>query len=133
MDRCLSKPCGQQLLSGQLLAQLMRTKHHALESEVQLDMSTCYTDLQIALCWIKEEEIERKQFVENCVSEVRRLIPAKHWKNCAGTENPADIPSRGSRTPGEGQILQTYPPEVAELQEKVKFCIVVWSMLACQW
>ena len=119
VDRSLSKPCGQQLSSGQLLAQLMRTTHHALESEIQLDMPTCYTDLQIALCWIKEEEMEWKQFVENCVSEVRRLTPAKHWKNCAGTENSADIPSRGT-TP-------------AELQEKVKFCMVVWSMLACQW
>ena len=85
-----------ELLSGLLLARLMRAIHHALESEIQLDMPTCYTDSQIALCWIKEEDKEWKQFVENRVSEIRRLVPAKHWKHCAGTENPADIPSRGT-------------------------------------
>ena len=85
----------------------MRTFHHELESEIQLDMPTCYTDLRIALCWVKEEDKEWKQFVENRVSEIRRLIPAKHWKHCAGTKHPADILSRGT-TP-------------AELQEKITF------------
>ena len=78
-------------------------------------MPTCYIDSQIALCWIKEEDKEWKQFVENRVSEITRLVPAKHWKHCAGTENPADIPSRGA-TP-------------AEFQEKINFWLYGQSWL----
>ena len=72
-------------------------------------MPICFTDSQIALCWIKEEEKEWKQFVENWVTEIRRLVQAKCWRHCASIENPADIPSRVI-TP-------------AELQEKLNFCL----------
>ena len=56
----------------------------------------CYTDSQVALCWIKHEEREWKQFVQNHVTAIRRLVPSEHWKHCSGISNPADIPSRGT-------------------------------------
>ena len=82
-----------ELLSGLLLARLMSAIHQALDSEIPLDTPICYTESQIALCRIKQEEKEWKQFVENRVTEIRRLVPAKCWRHCAGIENPADTPS----------------------------------------
>lgn len=39
---------------------------------------------------------EWKTFVENRVKEVRSCVPPSSWNHCPGTENPADIPSRGT-------------------------------------
>lgn len=35
-----------------------------------------------------------KPFVQNQVNQIRSLTLTDHWQHCAGTENPADIPSR---------------------------------------
>ena len=36
-----------------------------------------------------------KQFVQHRVLEIRSVLPGDRWKHCPGTENPADLPSRG--------------------------------------
>ena len=93
-----------ELLSGLVLARLITVIQHALEPEMSLIMSepTCYTDSQVSLCWIQGEAKEWKQFVQNRVKEIRDLVPARLWKHCKGTDNPADLPSRGV-TPAELQ------------------------------
>ena len=73
----------------------MRTVQEALDKEVQLEEPICYTDSMIALAWIQHEEREWKQFVENRVSEIRKLVAPKCWHHCPGVDNVADIPSRG--------------------------------------
>jgi len=32
----------------------------------------------------------------NCVTEIIELLPAKHWHHVKGTDNPADLISRGA-------------------------------------
>ena len=61
-------------------------------------MNQCvsYTDSQVALCWIKGVTKQWKQFVENRIQEIHRLVPANCWKHCHRGDNPADISSRGS-------------------------------------
>ena len=54
-----------EVLSGLLLARIMQTIHHALESEICLDTPTSYNDSKITLFWIEKEDKEWKQFVEN--------------------------------------------------------------------
>ena len=67
----------------------------ALKPEVRLEEPVCNTDSQVALHWIRGEAREWKQFVQNRVIEIRRLVPHSRWRHCPGTLNPADIPSRG--------------------------------------
>ena len=68
----------------------------ALQPELKLADPICYTDSQVALCWIKHEDREWKQFVQNRVTAIRRLVPSEHWNHCSGILNPTDIPSRGA-------------------------------------
>ena len=36
-----------------------------------------------------------KQFVQNHVTKIRRLVPVHCWRHCPGKENPADVQSIG--------------------------------------
>ena len=84
-----------ELLSALLLARLISTLQMALKPEVRLEEPVCNTDSQVALHWISGEAREWKQFVQNRVIEIRKLVPHSRWRHCPGTQNPADIPSRG--------------------------------------
>lgn len=104
-----------ELLSALLLARLISTVRRALEQELQLENISCYTDSQVALCWITGLDREWKQFVMNRVIEIRSLVPPSSWKHCPGTQNPADIPSRGvsSRELEEKMTLWLHGPSEA--------------------
>lgn len=87
-----------ELLSAVLLSKLITSVHSALEYELQLDHAVCFTDSKVSSYWIQGADHEWKQFVENRVNTIRRLVPLQHWRHCPGKENPADIPSRGAST-----------------------------------
>ena len=55
----------------------------------------CWSDSKVALTWVKGEHQEWKQFVQNRVDEMRRLVPASAWSYCSTLCSPADLPSRG--------------------------------------
>ena len=84
-----------ELLAALLLARLLSCVESALMEEVPLEPPICYTDSKVALYWIKGVSREWKQFIENRVAEIRRLVPVECWMHCPGKENPADLPSRG--------------------------------------
>ena len=84
-----------ELLSALLLSKLITSVAAALEREISLDGPLCFSDSKAALFWIRGINHEWKQFVENRVSTIRNLVHPQYWKHCPGTENPADIPSRG--------------------------------------
>ena len=84
-----------ELLSALLLSRLVTSVTTSLESELPLSQPTCYTDSKVTLYWITGSEREWKQFVQNRVSEIRKLLPLGTWKHVAGKDNPADLPSRG--------------------------------------
>ena len=83
------------VLSALLLSKLMVSITTALQSELPLQDPVCFTDSKASLYWIQGTSHEWKQFVENRVTTIRSLVPPQHWRHCPGTENPADIPSRG--------------------------------------
>lgn len=55
----------------------------------------CYTDSQVALGWIRGDSHRWKTFVANRVEEVQSLTSPHSWRHCPGTENPADLLTRG--------------------------------------
>ncbi|XP_038113822.1 uncharacterized protein LOC119767919 [Culex quinquefasciatus] len=61
-----------------------------------------WTDSMITLCQIKSPPSRWKTFVANRVSEIQHLTRGGIWNHVPGTENPADIISRGM-TPAQLQ------------------------------
>ncbi|XP_045451223.1 uncharacterized protein LOC123660165 [Melitaea cinxia] len=54
----------------------------------------CWSDSGVALCWIKRE-LPWNTFVGNRVKEIRQNSNANNWHHIPGTENWADLASRG--------------------------------------
>ena len=84
-----------ELLSCLLLAKLISHVLEALATVIDVRIGSCFTDSKVALYWIKGQGKQWKQFVHNRVTDIRRLVAVQHWSHCAGTDNPADLPSRG--------------------------------------
>lgn len=84
-----------ELISALLLSKLISQVSTALKDELPLEPPRCYTDSKVALYWIRGENKEWKQFIQNRVTSIRRLCPQQLWDHCDGSSNPADIPSRG--------------------------------------
>ena len=82
-----------ELLLALLLAKLINSITGSLEPLLPLSQPICYTDSKVALYWILGSDKEWKQFVQNRVSEIRKLLPIASWKHCSG--RPADLLSRG--------------------------------------
>ena len=55
----------------------------------------CWSDSTITLAWIREYPTAWKTYVANRVSEIQTTLPQASWNHIAGTNNPADLPSRG--------------------------------------
>ncbi|XP_068720408.1 uncharacterized protein [Montipora capricornis] len=85
-----------ELLGALVLARLINSVLTAFEGTLRVDSVFCWSDSQIALWWIWGVNREFKQFVQNRVVEIRRLVKTGHWDNCPSENNPADICSRGS-------------------------------------
>ena len=83
-----------ELLACLLLSRLISSLKDSLQPLVAVDISRCYTDSIVALCWIKGMNREWKIFVENRVQEIRNLVVPSLWSHCPGQQNPADIPTR---------------------------------------
>ena len=82
-------------LLAALLSRLLSSVASAPGPELVLGEPVCYTDSKIARFWIRGYGMEWRQFVQNCVNEIRSLIPTKYWHHCSGETNLADLPSRG--------------------------------------
>lgn len=72
-----------ELLSALLLTRLISTISESLRDRLPLLLPKCFTDSQVALCWIKP-------FGQNRVREIREDVPVSSWSHCPGTLNPAD-------------------------------------------
>ena len=84
-----------ELLSALLLAKLLTSIRDVLQTILQLEDPICFTDSTASMYWIKGVQHDWKQFVENRVTSIRGLVHQDCWYHCPGSENPADIPSRG--------------------------------------
>ena len=82
-----------ELLGCLCLAKLMCVAKEVIQQYVTIDNVSYYTDSMTALCWILNDFQQYKQFVEERAIKIRKL--SENWKHVKGTENPADLTSRG--------------------------------------
>ena len=50
---------------------------------------------RIQWCLVGGFNRDWKQFFQNHVTKIRRLVPVHYWRHCPGKENPADVQSIG--------------------------------------
>ena len=82
-------------MSALVLSRLITIVVTSLATRYWLQPHVCFSDSQVALCWIQGADKDCKPFVQNRAEEIRRLVPSNCWRHCSGKDNPADIPSRG--------------------------------------
>ena len=63
--------------------------------DVRAEICGCWTDSMVTLHWVRSDSQRWGIFVRNRISEIQRLCPPNLWKHCPGSQNPADLPSKG--------------------------------------
>ena len=84
-----------ELLGALLLARLFTSVELALKEAIQIEKRFCWIDSMAALFRIKSTKREWKQFIQDRIDKVRKLILPKVWNFCPGRINSADLPTRG--------------------------------------
>ncbi|UYV74002.1 hypothetical protein LAZ67_11001790 [Cordylochernes scorpioides] len=82
-----------ELCSALLLANLFVAVKESLS--LHFDQIFLWSDSTIALNWLKSESKRWKTFVTNRVSTIQRKTPPHSWFHVPGSENPADLATRG--------------------------------------
>ena len=83
-----------ELLGCVLLSKVLKDVLVAFKGRVFIDSVYCWSDYEVALCWVKGKEKYWKPWVENRVVSIRNIIDKDSWYHISGVNNPADIPNR---------------------------------------
>ena len=83
-----------ELLGCVLLSDLLQQVNIAILNRIVVEKKFCWTDSEVALCWIKGKCRRWKPWVENRVVKIRKVVDCEDWNHIAGCINPADIPTR---------------------------------------
>ncbi|XP_057312282.1 uncharacterized protein LOC130653787 [Hydractinia symbiolongicarpus] len=84
------------LLGALMLARLLDTVSRALNNVYPIERIFAWIDSSVVYSWIKNSDKIYKPFVQNRLTEIRRLFDVKCLKLVGTNDNPADICSRGS-------------------------------------
>ncbi|XP_011174462.3 uncharacterized protein LOC105206677 [Solenopsis invicta] len=87
-----------ELCSALLLAKLLDNVKRAIR--VNIDGIYAWSDSMVVLHWLRGDTSRWKPFVYNRVAEILEILPASQWNHVKGSENPADLISRGA-TPAQ--------------------------------
>ncbi|XP_055543811.1 uncharacterized protein LOC129729327 [Wyeomyia smithii] len=82
-----------ELCGAQIAAKLYRATVHALKME-EIE-ARFWSDSTIVLSWLKLPPYVWPTFVVNRVSHIQEITKRHQWNHVKGTENPADLVSRG--------------------------------------
>ena len=85
-----------ELLSCLVAARLLASVKEAISEILTIESETMWTDSTTALHWIRNTEKEYKVWVQNRVTEIRKLTSTETWRYCPTQFNPADVASRGA-------------------------------------
>ena len=83
-----------ELQAALLAAQLNNTI--IKELELPIKESFFWTDSQITLAYIQNEDRRWKTYVANRVAKIKSITTREQWRFIPGKENPADLASRGA-------------------------------------
>ena len=61
-----------------------------------VDVVQAYSDSKVVLCWIKNEEKLWKEYIQNRVTKIRKIVSPNYWNYIPSKLNPADIATRGT-------------------------------------
>ena len=83
-----------ELLACVLLSKRLGQVKAASQGRIFINELFCWTDSEVALCWIKGKEKCWRPWVENRVVNLRKAVDRERWFHVSGVFNPADIPTR---------------------------------------
>ena len=84
-----------ELLGALILSRAMKRVLEIFDGVMKVEKVFCLTDAEVVLNWIQKKQKVFKQFVQNRVCEIRDNVSIESWYHVSGTENIADLPSRG--------------------------------------
>ena len=80
-----------ELLSCVLLSKLLNEVLSIVTKRICVNNICCWSDSEVALCWIKDKEKSWRPWIENRVVNVRKMVDRDRWLHVEGVHNPADI------------------------------------------
>ena len=63
--------------------------------EIPISDVLFWSDSVNVLCWIRNDVKQFQSFVAHRISEIREVTDPEQWQHVPGSQNPADLPSRG--------------------------------------
>ena len=84
-----------ELLSALILTRLIKRICEVLQKTIVIEKEYCLIDSAVALHWIQNLGGGYKQYVQDRADECRHNTPNALFRHIPGTENSADLPSRG--------------------------------------
>jgi hypothetical protein len=91
--KTLTIPC-LELLGCLLLSKLIKEVLEDIKGRIKLDNIICWSDSEVAMCWIRGKEMSWEPWVENRVVSIRNVVDRDSWRFVKGEVNPADVPTR---------------------------------------
>ena len=62
----------------------------------KIDSTVYWSDSNVAVAWTRNTASEYRQFIQNRVSQIRKLTSVEQWRYCLTKYNHADIASEGA-------------------------------------
>lgn len=83
-----------EIMAALLSAKLSNSILKAMKSQIPC---IYWTDSKITYFWVKGSPKKFKPFFRNRVEDIQSLTSPSKWFHCPGTDNPADLVSRGEK------------------------------------
>ena len=74
-----------------LLSEHVKSAILALSKQISIRNVYCWSDLLIALWWIKQNHKTWKLWIQNRVKKIRENVNTEHWNYVTSKNNPADV------------------------------------------
>jgi len=82
-----------ELTAATLAAQM--AEQHIAATQTKFDEVLAFTDSQVSCHWLWSQSEHHTEYVRTRVNTIKKVIPPKNWRHIPGSQNPADLASRG--------------------------------------